>query len=281
MTDYTWAFGDTGTVLNTDSLGVPFVDVTSVSGLDTAPLRTNTDEHQGQDGTYVDTPYMSMRTIVVTGTLYTDPNDPDTLLKSLRADYNSNVIRPFYWLLPGQPVQFCNGQGGGLQYNVDQNRRIGSTPIQLTVLAGDPYIYDYPGQNQVAVAQTGGIGTGFNMAFNVGFGGAIPGNAATVFNGGTHTAYPVITLVGPLTNPALVDSSSGITMAFAITLAAGDLLVVDCRNKSVVLNGSASRRNSLSGLSWFSTPAGGTSSIQLSASAGTGVATVQLYNTYY
>jgi hypothetical protein len=282
MTDYTWAFGDAGTVLNTDSLGVPFVDVTGVSGLDTAPLRTNTDEHQGQDGTYVDTPYMSMRTIVVTGTLYTDPNDPDTLLTSLRSDYNSNVVRPFYFQTPGQPIKFCNGQGGGLQYNVDSNRRIGSTPIQLTVLAGDPYIYDYPPQIQIASIQAGaGIGTGFNMAFNVGFGGPITGDTATVFNAGTHTAYPLITIAGPLSNPTLVDGVSGITMAFSITLSAGDLLVVDCRNKSVVLNGSASRRNSLAGLAWFSTPPKGTSAIQLFAVSGSGNATVQLYNTYY
>jgi Phage tail protein len=281
LDDYSFAFGDMGTVLNTDSMGLPFIDVTSVSGLDAAPLRTTTDEHQGVDGTYVDSPYMSMRTIVVTGTLYTPPTDPDTLLKQLRADYNSNVVRPFYFQLPGQPVRFINGQGGGLQYNVDTNRRIGSTPVQFSVLCSDPYIYDYPAQaGSISVPAVISVGTGFNMAFNVGFGGSVPGNSVSVFNYGTHTAYPVITITGPVTNPVLIDAY-GVTMPFTISLAASDSLVINCQNKSVVLNGTISRRTSLAGLKWFSVPAGMSESIFFSASAGTGSCTVSLNSTYY
>jgi hypothetical protein len=282
MTPYTWAFGEAGTILNTDSIGLPFVDVTSVSGLDTAPLRTNTDEHQGTDGTYVDTPYMSMRTIVVSGTLYTDPSDPDSLLDSLRTDYESNVVRPFYFQLPNKTLRYVNCQGGGLQYNIDQSRRIGSTPVQFTVLAGDPYIYDYPAQQAIAqISSAAGIGIGFNVAFNTGFGGPITTFPVAISNHGTHTAYPVITLFGPMTNPVLVDAVSGITMALSITLSSGDTLVVDCRNKSVVLNGTASRRSALTGLSWFAVPAGGSATITLGAVSGTGTASVLLNNTYY
>jgi hypothetical protein len=282
LTNYTFAFGDTGSILNTDSIGLPFVDVTSITGLDTAPLRTTTDEHQGTDGTYVDSPYFSMRTVVVTGTLYTDPLDPDSLLDMLKRDYNSNLIRPWYFQLPGKPLRFVNGQGGGLVYNVDTNRRIGITPVQFSVLAGDPYIYDYPGQSIfIGTATVVNIGTGFNMAFNVGFGGSILTNSGTVVNNGTHTAYPTITMNGPLTNPTLVDSVGGITMSFNITLAAGDQLVVNCKDRSVVLNGTVSRRNTLAGLQWFKVPAGMSETIAFGATAGTGTATVNLYNTYY
>lgn len=281
LNDYEFCFGDNGTVLNTDSIGLPFIDVDQVSGLDTAPLRTSTDEHQGMDGTYYDTPFMSGRVIIVTGTLYTDPNDTDTLLDSLRRDYAQNLIRPFYFQLPGRPKRFINGQGGGLVYDVDHGRREGMTAVQFTVLAGDPYIYDWPSQSGVVANPTViTVGTGFNMSFNVGFGGSVPINGATVGNSGTHTAYPIIALQGPLTNPVLVDSF-GVTMAFNITLAAGDNLVIDCKNKSVVLNGQASRRSSLAGLNWFAVPGGMTETVFFSADSGTGTATVSMNSTYY
>jgi hypothetical protein len=282
LTDYTFAFGDAGTILNTDDTGFPFIDVTGVTGLDSAPLRTSTDEHQGVDGTYIDSPYISSRTVVVTGILYTDPSDPDTLLTQLRADYTSNLVRPFYFQLPNQPTRFVNGQGGGLQYDIDTSRRIGVTNVQFTVLTGDPYIYDYPGQSaSVAVPTIVTVGTGFNMAFNMDFGGSIPNNGAMVTNNGTHTAYPVIVLTGPLTNPVLVDSVNGFTMSFSISLSAGDQLVVDCKNKSVVLNNTVSRRSTMQGLNWFSVPPGASETITFGADSGTGTATVSLYNTYY
>lgn len=286
MTNYTYAFGDdTGFVLNTDNVStVPFFDVTQVSGLDSAPIRVNTDEHQGMDGTYIDSRFMSSRTIVITGDLYTDINDPETILNQLKTDYGaSNQVKPFYFQIPGQSMKFVNCQGGGIKYDHDTNRSIGKTAgVQLTLLVGDPYIYDYPGQlASIAIPTTGaGIGMSFNMAFNMGFGGAITGNAATVQNNGTHTAYPVITLFGPLVNPVLVDSYNGITMPFSISLSAGDTLVIDCRNKSVVLNNVVSRRSALAGLRWFSVPAGASDSVSFYADSGAGSATVSLYNTY-
>src|SRR6266581_5478614 len=170
LTDYTFAFGENGTILNVDNNQVfPWIDINQVSGLDTAPLRSSTDEHQGSDGTYIDTPYMSSRTIVLTGTLYTNPTDNDTLLNQLKADYNDDVVRPFYFQLPGQTTKFCNGQGGGLRYDIDVNRRLGITPVQFTVLAEDPYIYDYPSQQvSIAVPVLSILGMSFNASFNMG-----------------------------------------------------------------------------------------------------------------
>ncbi len=283
LTDYTFAFGENGTILNVDNNQVfPWIDINQVSGLDTAPLRSSTDEHQGSDGTYIDTPYMSSRTIVLTGTLYTNPTDNDTLLNQLKADYNDDVVRPFYFQLPGQPTKFCNGQGGGLRYDVDVNRRLGMTPVQFTVLAEDPYIYDYPAnQSAVSVPTLSILGTLFNMSFNVGFGGALPNYGATVTNNGTHTAYPLITIIGPVTNPVLSDSYTGITMALNISLSAGDTLVIDCRQKSIVLNGQVSRRTAMAGLKWITVPPGTSDTISFTADSGTGSATVQLWNTYW
>jgi hypothetical protein len=286
MTDYTYCFGDTGFVLNTDFNNTfPFFDVTDVSGLDSAPPRVTTNERSQMDGTYMDAPFTSGRTIIVTGDMYTKPSDPESQLKLLKRDYGAGSgIKPFYFQIPGSTMQFVNGIGGGCKYDHDTNRSIGKTAgVQLTVLASDPYIYDYPGQAvgiQIPTVVTG-IGMGFNTGFNLGFGGTIAGNSATVQNLGTHTAFPIITLYGPLVNPVLVDGYTGYTMSFSISLQASDALVIDCRNRSVVLNGTASRRSTLTGAQWPYLPAGFSSSIQFYADSGAGSAMVQLWNTYY
>src|SRR5215469_10235263 len=117
MSTYAFAFGDTGTVLNPDGQALPFVDITQVAGLDTAPIRSTVNERQGQDGTYIHTKYQSSRAIIMQGMVYTDPSDPDTLLNTLRQEYSLDTIRPFYFQLPGQTLKFINGQGGGVVYD--------------------------------------------------------------------------------------------------------------------------------------------------------------------
>jgi hypothetical protein len=285
MTNYTYAFGDDGVVLNTDNANtLPFFDVTDITGLDSAPQRTNTDEHQGTDGTYVDSQYMSSRTIVITGDMYTSINDPETVLMKLKQQFSgSQGVKPFYFALPGQTLKYINCLGGGIKYDQDTNRSIGKTAgVQLTLLAGDPYIYDYPTQQAgITIPVISSNGMSFNVSFNMGFGGAIVGNQATLTNFGNHTAYPTITLVGPLVNPVLVDSVSGNAMAFSISLSGSDTLVINCHNKSVVLNGTVSRRNTLAGRNWFFVPPGATESISFSADSGTGSAVFQLSNTYF
>jgi hypothetical protein len=287
MTDYTYCFGDSpdAFVLNTDFNNTfPFVDITDVAGLDSAPQRTNTDEHEGADGTYVDSQYLSSRTIVLTGDVYTNPMDSDTLLNILKRQYAGwQGVKPFYFQTPGQSIKFLNCLGGGLKYDHDTNRSNGKTSgVQFTLYAGDPYIYDYPSQQvSITVPTIANVGMHFNAAFNLGFGGSITGNQATLQNNGSHIAYPLITLAGPLVNPSLVDSVNGVTQNFSISLSAADQLVIDCKNKSVVLNGQVSRRSSMQGIQWFSVPSMGSETIQFFADSGTGGASFQMSNTYF
>lgn len=286
LADYEFALDEQGFILNSDFGGdpttLPFVDVSSVTGLDSAPQRMNTNEHEGSDGTYVDASFLSMRTIAIVGILYSNVNDCDTLLTALRAAYTSPAIRPFYFQLPSQTLKFVFAQGGGAQYPVDVNRRLGQTNLQLTLLCSDPYIYDYPANfdsaNYNAPVNTG---LAFNAGFNLGFGAPIHYSATSVGNFGTHTGYPTITLYGPLVNPVLRDSVSNVTMKFNITLTASDILVVDCRYKKAILNGTVSRRSALQGRQWFSIPAGVQDTFFLAADSGSGSYSALCYNTYY
>ena len=465
LTDYEYVFGDAGIVLNTDFGGVlPFIDVTDITGLDSAPQRLNSTEREGIDGTYVDNTYTSMRTVVITGTVYSTNTD-ESLVLALKAAYSNPTVQRFYFQHPSQNLKFVNAAGGGAKYDIDVNRRLGITDIQLTLLCGDPYIYDWPGNtftSSFAPPSGAGLGFGFNSFLynflgstasgasggqNANFGSGIgtwaqngnatlaavgsplfgsntgamsitsvasgnmgaaactfasiltngmdcapgdnvqgsiqmeaataartcqagfaffdhtgtiigsilygtgtsdvtgsytqintgnitapagavkctlvalvqstaaasevhyvgaagftvqgvgflgPGSALGLsFNGtvnaaqttlenlGSHTAYPIITLVGPLVNPVIQDLTTGITMKLNMTLNTGDTVVINCNAKSIILNGYASRRSTYSGIFWFSIPPNTINTYFLSADSGTGSITALAYNTYY
>jgi hypothetical protein len=445
LLDYEYAFGETGYILNADYTGVlPFVDVTDVSGLDVAPQRVNTTEREGVDGTYLDNAYQSMRTVVITGALYTLVSDPDTICDLLRGQYGNPAIQRFYFKHPSKNLRFVNAQGGGVKYDIDTNRRLGITNLLMTLLCGDPYIYDYPasiasgslvpvipptiglsfipnfltGQNtgfeggignwvaqtncavsdsalqahsgtasmamtsaasgtmtatscaagsyatQMLVAVPGDVVTysawlraatsgrtctvGINwytsagvfissstsgsisdltsawtqasstgtapattayaqtfvqvqstaavnevhfvddvithngLLFNASFGSTVlNAQVGTCTNNGTHSAYPVIQLNGPMVNPVITDAVSNITMALNLSLASTDSCVIDCNAKTIIMNGSTSVRASYQGLQWFVVPPQTTDTFFVSASSVTGSYTITVYSTYY
>jgi hypothetical protein len=111
-------------------------------------------------------------------------------------------------------------------------------------------------------------------------------NNATVYNNGNHTAYPVFTVKGPMISPVIItDALTSKEMRFNLALASSDTLVVDCRNKSALLNGK-SARTALLGLYWHIVPPAspdtffifhGTTSQPFTS----GKLHIDLYSTYY
>lgn len=85
-------------------------------------------------------------------------------------------------------------------------------------------------------------------------------------NTGTIDCPPVLTIAGPVTAPRiLVQQPDGTvqTLSYSQNLLAGEELVIDCNARTVVLDGTASRRRYLSvPLGWPLIPAGGTAVIQ-------------------
>lgn len=279
LRDYEYQYDDDGVLFNTsDAVGstatLPFIDVDKVSGLDTPEYRTATRDHEGVDGGYADIEFLSMRTVVIEGTIYADPTDPDTILDQIRYNYRpSSDERPFYFKHPNKPVRVVFGKAQGARYDVEELRRWGSTALTCTIVCPNPYIYDATEIQQYG--DLGGLDTGFgfNLGFNFGFGGNNNyDGGATVFNAGTHDAYPIVTIYGPISNPGLSESQSGKRVTFNLDLAPGEYLEVDFRRHRVTQNGITSRRSSLTSgpKSWWSVPAGSASTIRLTGSQGSG-----------
>lgn len=270
LNNYEYQFGDTGTLLNQNVAGVvadlPFVDITKVSGLDSGEFRNASHDHEGVDGGYLDSEFLTMRTIVLEGTVFADVDDPDTICDQLKYDFRPmRTPTPFYFKHPNKPLRMVFGKGQGAKYDLETLRRTGQTAVQLQLIAETPYIYDaYP---IVGSGNLGAVdpGIGFDIAFDLSFGGlSVPANGATLMNSGNHTAYPIVTIGGQIDQPYLVDSATGNVMKLNTSLSITDTLEIDMFKHTVHLNGSTNRRNTILGRpQWFSIEPGTTTTIFL------------------
>lgn len=115
---------------------------------------------------------------------------------------------------------------------------------EATLLCPDPLKYDavntISGSAGVSGVSTGGMTLPLTLPliFNVSANGS--GNQIIVYNAGTVTSFPVISVHGPLpTGWRVENSTTGDIMSFNIGLGSSvDNLVIDTYNKTALLNGS-------------------------------------------
>lgn len=166
----------------------------------------------------------------------------------------------------------CHSEIGALSLDVYLDDAILCTPLDIVsepgvefsiqLVAPDPRKYSPEEQTQtVGLPQDSGDGLDYNQVVSpdtnaglyFGLGASNTGLTFGTFNGvgfmtltnpGTAPASPVYTLFGPLTNP-LLTTSTGYTMRYNGTLAAGEYVAIDPATPSVVLNGATSRRELL------------------------------------
>jgi hypothetical protein len=251
--DLTFQLGDTGVTLNTDSV-FPFVDITQVSGLDSAPFRTSQRDHEGTDGAFIDAEFETGRDLILTGTVYADPNTMESYLDQLVYNYQPSKVRiPFYFKAPGVGERVLFVKPLGCQYNWDALRRTGQANIQFSMFAEDPRKYSSTLQTGSMIqGSTVTTGRSYNKGYNFGYNTTIlVPDSTTVTNNGNREAPAIITITGPVVNPQIISDTAGKTLAFNITLSATDVLVIDLVNHTVVLNGTANRRSTLLAPNWF------------------------------
>lgn len=117
-------------------------------------------------------------------------------------------------------------------------------------------------------------GRTYDLTFDRAYGAGTSGTVAAT-NAGNFGTFPVWQLAGPLTNPDLENVTAGKTVSLAISIASGDTLEVGFQERTVLLNGTASRYNTVtSGASDWWELAPGDNDLRLGADSGTGSATV-------
>ncbi len=281
ITDYTFKLGDTGIVLNDDAASLPFVDIDRVSGLDSTPFRETIRDHEGVDGGFIDAEFETGREIFLEGTAYCVTGLEEMYMDSLKFNYAPVTTPiPFYLKAPAVDERVIFVKSRGVSYNWDTLRRIGMTRIQFKMFAEDPRLYDnFLQQSVIPFGGEVATGMGFNFGFNFGFGVTVLPNGLTVTNVGNRPTPAVLTIVGPVVTPRIINDTLSRTLEFAITLSALDTLVVDLGNRTVTLNGNVNRRNTMTISQWFLLAPGNTF-LRFGGASGTGTMTVTFRNAW-
>jgi hypothetical protein len=281
ITDYTFQLGDNGIVLNDDAASLPFVDIDRVAGLDSPTFRETMRDHEGVDGGFIDAEFETGREIFLEGTAYCVTGLEEMYMDELKFNYAPVTTSiPLYLKAPAVDERLIFVKSRGVSYDWSTLRRIGMTRVQFKMFAEDPRLYDNFLQEYV-IPFGGEIGTGlgFNFGFNFGFGVTVLPNGLTVTNVGNRPTPAILTIVGPVVNPTIINDTLSRTLAFAITLGALDSLVVDLGNRTVTLNGNVNRRNTMTQSNWFLISQGD-SFIRFGGQSGTGTMTVTFRNAW-
>lgn len=190
-------------------------------------------------------------------------------------------------LVPGQgnelPLVFqIPGVAGGAAIQIGARVRRLSLPVDRPYFFGhgsaavefwatDPRIYSQASTTYtVSQAVPSGTGLTFPITFPLSFGGAVSGGQFTATNAGEFEAPWTATISGPIENPTLENITTGQTISFVGTVDTGQTLVISSLDRSVLLNGSASRYSWLTvGSSWWQL-APGANTVRLAGTSGTG-----------
>ena len=252
MTATTWSIGSSFVAVEG---GTPAPDVSGclwfiehVKGWHGSPApRTTVIDREQADGTFDGPSFQPGRVVAMDGWVEA-PNQSslitamDQLAALLVAGSRTDV-------LVGNEVSLSR------QMNV---RRDGETLIDplntvtaifsILLYASDPVKYSTVLNHALTGLYTGADGNTFPLAFPLAFGALGSQGLVTVHNAGNLDAYPVLTLtadsVNPLVNPQ-VRLVGGSLIRLALTVPAGNFVVIDLAEGAVLLNGVASRYTSM------------------------------------
>jgi hypothetical protein len=128
--------------------------------------------------------------------------------------------------------------------------------VQLT--APDPVRYGIDQHTATCGLPQPGLGITFPIQqWPLDF-GRPAGGSLVLRNAGTVATWPVWTVTGPCTQPVIRAPTTGQSLGFGLSLAGGDVLVVDVAARTIRFNGASRRSALLPGSSWFGVPPGTT-----------------------
>lgn len=234
-----------------DGAGVAW-GLSAIQGWDSPDVRTTYQERQADHGAWAGPTYLQARVLTITGTIAADTAATlETALEQLQAAASlSDTTLTVYESIPKQVT--ARRSGRLLIERVTD--RIASYSVLLT--AADPRRYSTTLQSQSTAlpSVTGGLTLPITMPITIT--ATTVSGTITLANAGTIASRPVLTVTGPAPSPTIRSQRPDGTVTqllYSDTLLAGDVLVIDCAARTVILNGQVSRRLYLSG-TWPEVP---------------------------
>jgi len=212
---------DDGITLNT-SPSLPFVDITSVEGLDSTDVRLQTHDREGLHGGYAASQFETLRTVTLEGIVYADPLNMEAYLDSLKANFAPSTVDKKLYFGTDTGMRFVWGKSQGFKYAKDNQRGRGVVNFQVQIVCQDPRIYS-PTEITTSANATDAVTNAYTVVNN-------PGNRDT---------FSRFNIFGPAETGMLIILQSGLgrmQLQYNGALAAGDLLTVDTERRTVMLN---------------------------------------------
>lgn len=174
---------------------------------------------------------------------------------------------------------------GGLAYLNTRPRRMASVvdakwrvPNQPTVTVEfygtDPRLYGSEESHVIGLPSASG-GAEFNAVMNWQFGTVGSGSTLQASNAGTFSTPLQFRIDGPVVNPVITNTTQDRFLLFNLTVGAGEFLLVDTDDRTILLNGTQNRYSVLDSAStWFDLNPGADEITFAGDALGTGTLTV-------
>lgn len=215
----------------------------SVEGFGVPGVRSSDQERPQDHGIYLGADYLTNRVLTLEATVRGDSPaaavaNMDTLLDAWRTPTPTGR-QPLRVKVPGKPVLYINGRPRRAALKTDRilGRRVGAT---LEYVSESPaWLADAISSISLTLPDPT-AGRTYPRVYPLAYGTSTSGSYL-VTNTGNFPAFPTGRITGPVSNPRLENITAGQVLQFNIALADGDYLDLDWAERTVLLNGTASR----------------------------------------
>lgn len=201
------------------------------------PIRTSQGENLGRDGGWTSKQLYESRFISFNGRIFgstpaeTERRRRDFLSMLSKITKNSAVLR----VITPAGYEFST-EVVLMDVKIPVQRVLNVVEWKINLKADDPLLYD-SGEGELLAeirkSKAGGFLIGFDIPLYIGE----EERPQPVFNAGNETVYPVVRISTKATSPKLFNQTTGQAMLIDATVRNGDVLEVDMKNRTILLNG--------------------------------------------
>jgi len=267
----------------TQLIDLPFTLSVPIEGLETPPVRISQYSKPGEDGLVISNTFYDGRVITIPGTIYSGSptdylqarKDITYVCRLLKDDNGFPISQKFRFALVDDEEYFFYGRPK-VSFGIRQGK---FTPFLLTIICPDSFIYsgDLQSSGSISVPIPGGAI--YPVIYPVIYDPSSGGFAA-VNNTGNAPSFPTLFLRGILTDPYILNSTTGEFMQLDVTTTNGDdVIEIDMLNKTITLNGTSILGSKIGDSTWWALQPG-VNNIYFSTgvTSDTGTLTIEWYN---
>lgn len=159
-----YRFRQDGLLLNGPAT-LPFIDITSVDGIDSAPTNSSTTDREGAHGGFVRAEFETVRTITLEGNIYANPSTMETFLDQLKDNFRPTATPHWFQFGTDAGVRLVFARSTGIRYAKNSQRNLGVQAFQVQLILADPRIYS-PAEQTIRHSAASATPATYNIAGN-------------------------------------------------------------------------------------------------------------------